>query len=257
MPAKHPSLTLKPALLAILLAFPTQQALAANCTWTVADGNWATSAAWLSCAAGNGNPASTPGASDTANIGAGIVTINTGQSILTLNNAGQINIDAIGLNLAGGGGTTNSGVINVGGVSTANLGVAAGHNINNTGGAINVAAGSVINQVGSTITGGTINTTGTGALVAFSSAANYLSGVTLNGNMDMATNGASRQRVVNGLTLGGATVDINRNGILSFEGTSTLAGTGTIVFGATGPGNRIALDGTGTTTFAAGTTVRG
>ncbi|MQM29339.1 MAG: hypothetical protein CRU78_01825 [Candidatus Accumulibacter phosphatis] len=257
MSAKHPSLTLKPALLAILLAFPAQQALAATCTWNGTDNNWATLAAWLSCAAGNGNPASTPGASDTANINAGIVTINTGQSILTLNNAGQINIDAFGLNLAGGGGTTNSGVINVGDVSTANLGVAAGHNINNTGGAINVAAGSVINQFGSTITGGAINTTGTGALVAFSSAANYLSGVTLNGNMDMATNGASRQRVVNGLTLGGATVDINRNGILSFEGTSTLAGTGTIVFGATGPGNRIALDGTGTTTFAAGTTVRG
>ena len=234
-------------------------ASAAVCTWNVAAGNWAALANWLACVAGNGNPAGVPGAADTATIGAaGIVTLNTGQSVLNLNNAGQINIDAFGLNLVGGGSTVNGGgVINVGGASTANLGVAAGHNINNTGGVINVGAGSVINQFGSTITGGNINTTGTGALVVFASSANFLSGVTLGGRMDMAS-GFALQRITNGLTLNNGTIEIANQSALSFEGTSTLAGTGSIVLGAVGGAtNRIALDGNGTTTFAAGVTVHG
>jgi|JI10StandDraft_1071094.scaffolds.fasta_scaffold01355_3 hypothetical protein len=257
MRANHPLSTVKPALLAILLAFPAQQALAATCTWNVTAGNWATPSDWLTCGAGNGNPATTPGSSDTANIGAaGVVTINTGQSIRTLNNAGQINIDAFGLNLVGGGGTTNSGVINVGGASTANIGVSVGHNINNTGGTINIDDGSVVNQFGSTITGGIIGTTGSGALVAFSSPSNYLSGVTLNGNLDM-TNTNARERVIGGgLTLNG-TIDINNNGILSFEGDGALSGNGSIVLGTTGPGNRVDLDGTGTTTVGSNITIRG
>ncbi len=120
---------------------------------------------------------------------------------------------------------------------------------------INVANGSVVNQFGSTITGGTINTTGAGKLVAFASASNFLDSVTLNGNLDMAT-GTGFQRIANGLTLGG-TIDLNNNSVLAFQGNNTLAGTGTIVLGNTGASNRIALDGNGTTTFAAGTTVRG
>ena len=36
MPARHRPFTLKRGLLAILLAFPAQQALAANCTWNPA-----------------------------------------------------------------------------------------------------------------------------------------------------------------------------------------------------------------------------
>ena len=233
-------------------------ASAATCTWNSTNGNWNELAKWLACVTGNGNPAGAPGAADTANIdAAGVVTINTGQQVLNLNNAGQITIDAFGLNLVGGGSTANTGVINVGGASTANLGISAGHNLNNTGGVINVAAGSVVNQFGSSVTGGTINTTGSGALVVFSSAANFLSGVTLNGVMDMASIVNSRQRVAGGMTLGSGTINLNSNGILSFEDTSTLAGTGAIVFGTTGAGNSINLDGNGTTTFAAGITVRG
>ena len=88
--------------------------------------------------------------------------------------------------------------------------------------------------------------------------ANFLSGVTLNGRMDMASIVNSRQRVTNGTDARAARIDINNNGILSFEGNSTLAGTGTIVLRQHGgASNRIALDGNGTTTFAAGTTVRG
>jgi hypothetical protein len=258
MSAKHPSLTLKPALLAILLAFPAQQALAAACTWNVTSGNWATPSDWLSCGTGNGNPATTPGSSDTANIGAtGVVTINTGQSILTLNNAGQINIDAFGLNLVGGGSTTNSGVINVGGASTANIGVSPGHNINNTGGIINIDDGSVVNQFGSTITGGTINTADSGKLVAFNSNINLLNGVTLGGTLDLAS-GTGVERVVGGLTLNNGTINVNSNSVLSFNGNQTLGGNGTVVLGNTGASNRaLSLESNTTLTIGSNVVVRG
>jgi hypothetical protein len=259
MRTRHPRLnSLTLALAGMLAGLAATPASAATCTWNTASGNWAAIVNWTACATGNGTPAQTPGAADTANIGgAGVVTINTGQQIRNLNNAGQITIDAFGLNLVGGGGTFNSGVLNVGGLSTANLGVSAGHNIDNTGGVINIAAGSVVNQFGSSITGGTINTTGTGALVVFGSSSNVLNGVTLGGRMDMAS-GFALQRITNGLTLNSATVDIANSSVLSFEGTSSLAGTGSIVFGAVGgSNNRLYFDGNGTTTFAAGTTVRG
>ena len=259
MRTRHPRLnSLTLALAGVLAGMAAAPASAATCTWNTSNGNWAAIVNWAACAAGNGNPVQSPGAADTATIGAaGLVTINTGQSVLNLNHAGHITIDAFGLNLVGGGGTLNSGVINVGGVSTANLGISAGHNLNNTGGVIHIAAGSVVNQFGSSITGGTINSTGTGALVAFGSGNNFLNGVTLGGRMDMAT-GFALQRITNGLTLNNGIIDIANQSVLSFEGTSTLAGTGSIVFGSVGGGsNRLFLDGNGTTTFAAGITVRG
>ena len=253
-----------PALRAVMLAvaalgpLAAMPATAATCTWNATIGNWAAIVNWTACVTGNGNPGGAPGAADAATIGtAGVVTINTGQQIRTLNNAGQINIDAFGLNLVGGGSTTNTGVINVGGANTANMGVSVGHDLSNSGGVINIANGSVVNQFGSAITGGTINTTGSGALVAFASAANFLNGVTLGGRMDMAS-AFALQRVTNGLTLNSGTVEIANQSVLSFEGTSTLAGNGTIVLGSVGGlSNRIYFDGNGITTFAAGTTVRG
>ena len=86
------------ALLGSLAATP---ASAATCTWNTTTGNWNALANWLTCVTGNGNPAQTPGSSDTATIGAaGVVTVNTAQNILNLNNAGRINIDAASLTLA-------------------------------------------------------------------------------------------------------------------------------------------------------------
>ena len=232
-------------------------ASAAGCTWNAAAGNWAALANWTACVTGNGNPIGTPGSSDAAAIGAlGVVTINTGQSVLTLNNAGQINIDAFGLNLVGGGSTTNSGTINVGGASTANLGVSAGHNINNTGGVINIADGSVVNQFGSTISGGTISTTSAGELVAFNSNSNILDGVTLNGTLNLSSN-TGIERVSAGLTLNGA-VNVNQNSVLSFTGDQTLGGTGTVVLGNTGGSNRaLSMEGNTVLTIGSGVVVRG
>ena len=210
-------------------------ASALNCTWNPATGNWG--------AAGNWSCVAVPGSADSATIAVTkTVTIDTGQSILNLTNAGSVNIDQFGLNLVGGGSTINTGTINVGGGITANLGVSAGHNINNTGGVINVANGSVINQFGSTITGGTINTTGTGQLTAFLSGSNFLSGVTLNGTLDLAT-GQGIERITNGLTLGGAAgaININSASLLTLEGTQTIGGTGSINFGSTAASNRTSV----------------
>ncbi len=94
MASKAPRFVIKRSLLAILLAFPAQQALAANCTWTAAAGNWNALANWLGCATGNGNPAGTPGGADTAVIGGGgTVTVSTSQAIRTLDNAGVVNVN--------------------------------------------------------------------------------------------------------------------------------------------------------------------
>ncbi|WP_144290049.1 choice-of-anchor D domain-containing protein [Ideonella sp. A 288] len=236
------------AAMLVVGATPSQQALAANCTWNPPTGNWNVAGSW-SCGVVPTGPAV-----DSATIGAGkTVTVNTAQSIFTLGNAGTINIDAAQLSLQAGGSTTNTGTLNVGGASTAALQMS--HSINNAGGVINVGAGSVLNQFAGTLSGGRINTSGTGALVVGASSSNVLSGVTLGGRMDMAS-GFSLQRITNGLTLDNGTIDLGSQSVLSFEGTSTLAGTGSIVLGS-GPNNRLYFDGDGTTTFAAGTTVRG
>ncbi len=192
----HPSrFTVKPTVLAILLAFPAQQALAASCTWNPATGNWDVAANWDCGIVPSGGP-------DTATIAGGkVVTVNTAQSILNLINAGGVSIDAFLLTLTGGGSTTNSGIINVGaGPIPNNAALQVFHNIDNTGGVINISADSVLNQFGSSLTGGTINTTGSGKVVAFSSGANILSGITLGGTLDMTSAGNSRQRLAGGLT---------------------------------------------------------
>ncbi|HMN77477.1 MAG TPA: hypothetical protein PKC97_15540, partial [Burkholderiaceae bacterium] len=212
---------------AVLGPLSATPAAAAVCTWDTTSGNWSAITNWLGCVTGNGNPVQTPGSNDTANIGAtGVVTIDSAQAVQSLNNAGQINLDAFTLTLAGGG-TVNSGTINVGSATAAALQVNAGHNINNAGGVINVANGSVLNQFGSTISGGTINTTGTGALMAFSSGNNVLDNVKLNGLLDVQTNANARERIANGLTLDGS-ANVGNGGILSFDSSLTSGGSQTI-----------------------------
>ena len=230
---------------------PTQEALAASCTWNPATGNWGSVGGW-SCGVVPTGPAN-----DSATIGSGkTVTVNTAQSIFTLLNAGTINIDASTFTLQGGGSTTNTGTINIGSGTTAALQMS--NSIANSGGAINIGDGSVLNQFTGAITGGTISTTGTGALVAFSNGSNILSGVTLNGLIDAASIVNSRERIGNGMTLNGA-VNIANGGIVSLDstlgGANSIGGSGT--FNLNDAGARLALEGTGTTTLGAGIVVRG
>ncbi|MFT3819425.1 MAG: choice-of-anchor D domain-containing protein [Rubrivivax sp.] len=234
---------------------PLQDSLAAACTFNPASGNWNLAGNW-SCGLVPSGPAV-----DSATVGAGrTVTVNDARSIYTFSNAGTLAIDAATFSLQAGGSTTNTGTINVGGASTAALQVGAGHSINNTGGVISVGNGSAVNLFGSTLAGGTVATTGTGALVVFSSGSNVLSGLTLNGQMDMATVASSRQRIANGLTLNG-NVNIANGGILSLDSSLTTGNNqtigGTATFNLNDGSARLALDGTGTSTLGANVVVRG
>ena len=237
----------------VMSAVPTQSALAgASCTWTPTSGDWATAGNW-SCDVVPSGPSQ-----DNATIAAGkTVTVSSAQSIWGLTNAGGIDIDAFTLTLQSGGSTTNSGTINVGtALVTASL--LAFNDIANTGGVINLANGSFLNQFSSAITGGTINTSGTGALTVFSNGSNGLSGVTVNGLVDMATNANARERVSNGLTLNG-TVNIANGGILSLDSSAvpiqTIGGTGSINLNDAGA--HLSIEGNGTTTLGSGITVQG
>jgi hypothetical protein len=232
-----------------------QGASAANCVWNTSTGNWSTAGDW-SCGA-------VPGSTDSATIsGTQTVIINSAQSTLNLTNAGVVDLNAFTLTLVGGGSTINTGTINVGAgpiPNNAALQVSAGHNINNTSGVINISADSVLNQFGSTISGGTINTSGTGAVVVFGGS-NFLSGVTLNGTLDMATNANSRERIINGATINGV-VNIANGGILSLDSANTSGGNqtlaGTVSINLNDVSARLSIEGNGSTTLGSGVTVRG
>ena len=250
-PVRKSALAIAAAL--ALGAAPTEQVLAASCTWNPVSGNWSVAANWSCGLVPTGGP-------DDASIAGGkVVTVNTAQSVRNLTNSGGVNIDAFLLTLSGAGSTINTGTINIGAGAIPNnaaLQVSGGHNINNTGGVINISADSVLNQFGSTISGGTINSTGTGRLVAFNSNSNFLSGVTLNGVLDLAS-GTGIERVTGGLVLNGA-ANVNNNSVLSFNGDQTLGGTGSIVLGNTGGSNRaLSMEGSMVLTIGSGITVRG
>ena len=125
--------------------------------------------------------------------------------------------------------------------------------------AITAATGS-LTLYGGTILGGTVTATGGAELVATSSGGT-LSGVTVNGPLDLTANGATAT-VTNGLTLNGTAMLGNAAGstygTLNFTGTQTLAGTGTVVFGKSASNNAL-IESTAGATLTIGPlmTVRG
>jgi hypothetical protein len=128
----------------------------------------------------------------------------------------------------------------------------------NSGSEIRAAAGSTVEQAGVTVSG-IVNTTGGGLFTANSSSANFLSAVTLNGTLDMASIGASRERIVNGLTLNGS-INLGGSVILSIDNAShaaaqTLSGAGTV--NLDGPGARLAFEGGFSTAIESGIVIRG
>ncbi|MGE0857834.1 MAG: hypothetical protein AB7P42_01950, partial [Gammaproteobacteria bacterium] len=123
------------------------------------------------------------------------------------------------------------------------------------GGAIEAGAGSSVIQNGVTLAG-IINTSGDGLFRVTSNSANTLDDVAFSGTLNMTTADARERVKGGGLVLDG-TINIDNNAILSFEGTGLLSGTGTVIFGAAGPGNRLDLDGNGTTTIGENITIRG
>ncbi len=147
--------------------------------------------------------------------------------------------------------------------NTATLSAANGGNLliqnnvtNTSSGHIDViGAGSTIVQNGITITGGTINQSLGGAFTPANNSNNFLDGVTVNGDFDMATN-TGRERIVNDTVLNG-NIRIDKGSILSFQGNQTLNGTGMITFGSTASGNQISLEGNAIFTIGPGVLIHG
>ena len=168
---------------------------------------------------------------------------------LTTAGTGWSNTGSIGIN----GGTLDLGNINgsAGSFTTAGLGIfapAPAGSFSRTGGTVNLTGtldntGSTLaldsrtgawNVVGGTIIGGTITTSGGNVLTAVNSS-NTLSGVTLDGTLDMGSVFAPKMTVTSGLTLNGTILLGSANGsnvgTLTAQGTQAWSGTGSILFG--------------------------
>ena len=145
---------------------------------------------------------------------------------------------------------SNSGTLEAKNGGTLNL----NSHVTNTGsGQIHVAGASRVNHNGVRITGGVINVDATGSFSPANNGNNHLSGVTVNGDINMLA--LSQERIINGMTLNG-TVHMNNNSILGFEGNQTLGGNGTLAFGATS-NNRLSIDGNSTLTLGPNIVLRG
>ncbi len=148
----------------------------------------------------------------------------------------------------------------IGTFDTKNGTVFIGSTLNNTSRTLALNAGSTGSwrlRQGGVINGGTITTAGGARLIGTNSPGN-LSGVTLNGDLDLTTNTAA-VTVSGGLTLNG-TITLGStlaSAKLTFLGTQTLAGTGTILLAGNSPANQLTTTNQSTLTVAAGITIRG
>ncbi len=150
----------------------------------------------------------------------------------------------------------------IGTIKTQNGGVVAlTGTYDNTGQTLNFAAGTgplTLSSSG-TIKGGTV------ALIAATNIVfngGTLDGVTLNGDLDLTPQSASLT-VKNGLvlngtaTIGGTFANYDGYNVLSFAGTQTLSGSGTVLFGSAGYTGLILTQSNTTLTIGVGITVHG
>src|SRR5262249_32448102 len=109
------------------------------------------------------------------------------------------------------------------------------------------------------ITGGTITEVG-GTFLEPTNAGGELMGVVLNGDLDMASTSVMLD-ISGGLTLNGPAFGGNNSGTTSsfmrFDGTQTLGGSGSVVFGSDGGGHNSLTVASGTLTLAPGFLVHG
>ncbi|MFM9025812.1 MAG: CARDB domain-containing protein, partial [Planctomycetaceae bacterium] len=141
--------------------------------------------------------------------------------------------------------------------------------IENTGGTFRLDSGrGPWTLAGGTLRGGRLESAAGISLAVGSSLtgnSSVLDGVTIAGAIDILAGTYAEARILNGLVLDGGTIRLGdragtSRGTLSFTGTQTLAGTGTIVFGSDS-GNSLLVLGSGqsgeTFTIAPGITIRG
>ena len=119
------------------------------------------------------------------------------------------------------------------------------------------------NFQGGSIDGGTVAEAG-GAELTFTGSGGTLDGVTFDDDLDLATNNHANANVTDGLTLAdGATIFLGNAagstyGVLYFNATQTLGGTGTVVFGKGGSATPWTMTVPSVTlTIASGITVHG
>jgi hypothetical protein len=253
-PARQHAIALAAA--ALLGPLALAPAAAASCTWNSTNGNWNELAKWLACVTGNGNPAGSPGAADSAVIGAtGVVAVTTGQSVNTLNNAGTVNITTGSLRLLGPT-ITNSGSITVGqgGLLAAQAGqtIGGGGSIvfadSNTSNRLNLeGTGNIVLGAGTTVrghtgfigqqafVGGTVTLTNNGAISADVGGGTITlatNGGTTNNGVLSALNGGTLllntavNNTASGQIIAGAGSTVVQNGV-TLNGVINVSGTGT------------------------------
>jgi hypothetical protein len=115
------------------------------------------------------------------------------------------------------------------------------------------------NLAGGTIKNGTYSASG-GAELVFKGGT--LDGVTADSDLDLASNNGAGVTIKDGLTLDNVTVRLGNAigttaGGMSFNGTQTLGGSGTVLFGSYGSGNQMLIFGGSTLTLGGGIIVRG
>ena len=241
--------------------------VASGSTLAVSNGTLSIVAASASSPSDSGSIAVSAGA--TLSLG-GAFTLNSGSKVSVTNST--LNLGSSSNAWTDGGTITATGsTVNLGGDFTLSaLGsfTRSGGTVNLTGTlndtsatlALDAATGSW-NLLGGTISGGTV-TEAAGAELAFTTSGGTLAGVTFDNNLDLTSVSDANATVTGGLTLDGATVYLGNvagstYGYLYFNGTQTLGGTGTVLFGKDASN---ALDETAsaaTLTIAAGVTVRG
>jgi hypothetical protein len=203
---------------------------ATNITWTnTVGGNWSVTNNW--------SPNQVPGISDTA-----IIT-NSGTYTVTVTTVVGVSNVFLGSSSGTQALTLSSGSLNATNIST-----------QTTNGAITLAGGTIANA--------TINLTNGTSLIAQSGTFN---GVTMSGTLDVGNSvNAAGLTVTNGLVLNGTALEGNPTnsdyGDITFAGSQTLGGTGTVVFGnqPSSAYNALRLaDGGTTLTIGSGITVEG
>jgi hypothetical protein len=227
------------AALVLLGPVASQSVLAANCTWNPATGNWSLASAW-SCGL-------VPTGSDTANIGAGqTVTVNSGQSIFTLNNAGLVDLTTGFLRMQGPS-ITNAGSIHIsqGGLLAAegNQTLGGGGNFvfadANGSNRLNLEAGNIVLAAGTTVRGNS-------GYIGQQSFVGGATTLTNNGTISADVSGGTIILAVNGLTTNNGTLAAQNGGTLLLNSNVTNSISGQIVAGAgsTVVQNGITLNGT-------------